>query len=321
MLNGAERRPKGALRRGHRCRLAAICGCGALIVASLSIAAAQDLEPRAYSASPVGTNFLIWAYAHSTGDLIFDPTIPAEDARGRINAATLGYFRSINLLGRSANITFLVPYGWGTASGVLAGEPAQIYRSGLADARFRLAVNIRGAPAMSADNFTRSRAKTAVGLSFITVAPTGQYDAAKLINLGNNRWGFKPELGVSRHIGRRWVLDAYAGVWWFTSNRSYRGTVREQAPMASTQLHISYNIRPRLWLALDANFYAGGQTTVGGSRNNDRQSNSRIGFTVACPLTRSQSFKLSYSAGAHVKIGGDFHTFAAAWQYMWGGGL
>jgi hypothetical protein len=288
-----------------------------LILVFVPFASAQDLEPRAYSASPVGTNFLIWAYAHSSGDLIFDPTIPVEDAQGRINGATLGYFRSLNLLGRSGNITFLLPYGWGTASGLLAGDHAQIYRSGLADARFRLAVNIRGAPAMSAEDFNRSRAKTSVGLSLITIAPTGQYDAAKLINLGNNRWGFKPEVGVSRQFARRWVLDAYAGVWLFTSNSNYRGTVRTQAPIASTQLHIIYNIRPRLWLAFDANFYAGGQTTVGSSRNNDRQSNSRIGFTAACPLTGSQSLKFSYSAGAHVKIGGDFHTFAAAWQYMW----
>ena len=36
--------------------------------------AAQELEPRAYSNAPVGLRFLVLAYGHSAGDLVFDPT-------------------------------------------------------------------------------------------------------------------------------------------------------------------------------------------------------------------------------------------------------
>ena len=53
--------------------------------------------------------------------------------------------------------------------------------------------------------------KTLLGVSLKVVAPTGQYDPTKLINLGANRWAFKPELGLSRRWGH-WVLDAYGGV-------------------------------------------------------------------------------------------------------------
>ena len=49
------------------------------------------------------------------------------------------------------------------------------------------------------------------------VAPTGQYDLTRLINLGANRWSFKPELGLSRAWGQ-WALDGYASVWLFTEN-------------------------------------------------------------------------------------------------------
>ena len=62
--------------------------------------------------------------------------------------------------------------------------------------------------------------KTLLGVSLKVVAPTGQYDPTKLINLGANRWAFKPELGLSRRWGH-WVLDAYGGVWLFTENPEF----------------------------------------------------------------------------------------------------
>jgi len=40
-----------------------------------------------------------------------------------------------------------------------------------------------------------------VGVSFQVSAPLGQYDNSKLLNLGNNRWSFKPELGFSKAWG------------------------------------------------------------------------------------------------------------------------
>ena len=62
--------------------------------------------------------------------------------------------------------------------------------------------------------------KTLLGFSFKVVAPTGQYDPTKLINWGANRWAFRPELGLSRRWGH-WVLDAYGGVWVYTTNPEY----------------------------------------------------------------------------------------------------
>ena len=36
-----------------------------------------------------------------------------------------------------------------------------------------------------------------LGASLVISVPTGQYLKEKLINLGTNRWGFKPEIGFS----------------------------------------------------------------------------------------------------------------------------
>ena len=114
------------------------------------------------------------------------------------------------------------------------------------------------------------------------------------------------------------VMDGYAGVWLFTDNEEFFGGARrEQDPIGALQLHASYTFRPRLWLAVDSTWYAGGQSTVDGVHNDDRQSNTRVGLTVSLPLGDRQSLKLSWSDGATTRIGGDFNTIGVAWQHTW----
>ena len=162
--------------------------------------------------------------------------------------------------------------------------------------------------------------KTNIGTSLVVKGPLGQYDSERRINLGTNRWAFKPEIGLSRAFGR-WVLDAYGGAWLFTDNKNFQGARRSQNPILTTQLHLSYNIRPRLWAAINGNFYVGGRTSVDGARRQDRQRNSRLGSTLSVALTSRQSLKFAYSFGALVTVGGDFGSFAVAYQYLWGKGL
>ena len=61
--------------------------------------ASQELEPRAYSVSPVKTNFVVLSNAYAAGDLTFDPSLPVEEASANINTMVAGYFRSMNVLG------------------------------------------------------------------------------------------------------------------------------------------------------------------------------------------------------------------------------
>ena len=44
----------------------------------VSTSNAQELEPRAYSPNPTGLNFALLAYAHSTGEVLFDQSLPFE---------------------------------------------------------------------------------------------------------------------------------------------------------------------------------------------------------------------------------------------------
>jgi hypothetical protein len=118
---------------------------------------------------------------------------------------------------------------------------------------------------------------------------------------------------------KKWTLDAYAGVWLFTTNGEfYTGSsTRTQDPVVSIQAHTSFTVRPRLWVAFDATWYFGGTTTVDGISREDRGSNTRIGATLSLPLTRQQSLKFGYNKGATTRIGADFTTISGAWQLSW----
>jgi predicted porin len=77
------------------------------------------------------------------------------------------------------------------------------------------------------------------------------------------------------------VLEGSAGGWFFADNDSFfQNTERSQDPIGSVQIHAGYNFMPGLWLAGDANYWAGGQTTVDGDDKDDRQSSTRYGVTL-----------------------------------------
>ena len=251
------------------------------------------------------------------GDVVLDASLPVRDVEAHINSAALGYARTFAIGGRSASATVALPYVWGNVAGEVGEELREIRRSGLADLRLRLAVNVFGGPALAPREFAARRPRTTLGASLSVVAPTGQYDPAKLINLGSNRWSFKPELGLSYPRGA-WVFELYSGVWLFTENSDFfGGSEREQQPIGTLQAHVGYTFKPRLWVAGDATFYTGGRTTVNGVRNDDLQENSRYGLTLAVPLGRHHSVKAAWANGFTTRIGGDYQTISLAWQYLW----
>lgn len=278
---------------------------------------AQELEPRAYSPNPVGVNFMVAGYVRSTGGVLFDPSLPFSDVEAELDAAVAGYGRAFGLFGRSATATLALPYVRGDVSGNVGENRREVSRSGLGDTRLKLAVNLLGGEALTPREFAQRKPRTALGASLTVIAPTGQYDPQKLINIGAHRWAFKPELGLSHPLGN-WYLEAYAGVWLFTDNDDfYGGQHREQDPITSLQAHVSYTFRPRLWLAADSTWYRGGDTKVDGVHKADLQENTRIGLTLSVPIASRQSLKFTWSDGTSTRIGGDFTTYGIAWQYTW----
>ncbi len=300
-------------------------GLAVLGLACLEVASAQDLSPRAYVITPLHSNAvtLTWSFYH--GSIDYNGALPVSGATGTYSVPIFSYYHGFSLFGHSANVVASLPYGVGNLQGTTLGAERHLYRSGLLDSAYRFSVNLKGGPAMPPDEFVKWKQKLLLGASLKVAAPTGQYDPTKLINWGANRWGFKPEFGYSQRWGN-WILDGYFGVWFFTTNSDfwsrnvyYPGTrTQSQNPIGAVEGHLSRSFKPRLWVSLDGNFWFGGKTSLNGVPNSQtRQTNSRLGATLAVPITKHQSLKFSYSDGTYIRYGGNYQNVSVAWQYSW----
>ena len=284
---------------------------------SVVFSRAQDLAPRAYLITPVHSNAVIVTSSFFTGNIEFDGTVPITGATAKTTIPIVSYYHSFSFFRRSANFTASLPYGIGNFRGTVVGAETTAYRSGLLAPSFRISINLLGGRAMNVSDFVEWRQKRIVGASFRLLPLAGQYDATKLVNLGTNRWAFKPEVGYSQRWGH-WIADAYGGGWFFSTNSDFLSRTQTQRPIGSFEGHISYDFKARLWVSLDGNFWFGGSTKLNGVANSaTAQRNSRVGITSSIPLTRHQSLKVSYSNGAYIKYGGNFQNVSVAWQYSW----
>lgn len=296
-----------------------------LLAASLALgstsAAAQTLEPRTYSNTPVGLNFLVAGYSYLSGGVATDPSIPLEDAEVRADEALLAYARGIDVWGKSGKIDVILPYAWVSGSAQLNGQPQRRSVSGPGDPRLRVSANFFGAPALTVEEFADYRQNLIIGASLQITLPVGQYDSDKLVNVGSNRWTVKPELGLSKAFGPL-TLELAASVSFFSDNDDFfGGHTRSQRPLYAVQGHAIYNFESGIWIAVDGTYYSGGETSIDGVANDDLQSNTRVGFTLAIPVDRDNSLKLTASSGLSARTGSNFDAVGIAWQYRWGAGL
>lgn len=302
-------------------RLPRILSASSLLVATAlsGMAGAQELAPRAYWPAPVGTDVLIVSYQRNTGDIVIDPSLPITGVESEIDFLQIAYQRAFDLFGRSASAQFSLPYADGFTEGIVDGEFRQRKTTGLTDARLRLAINLRGAPAMDVAGFQalRQDPKTIIGASLLVQAPTGEYDSDRLINLGTNRWAVKPAVGMIVPLHPTWLFEIDVGAWFFSDNDDFLGETREQDPVLSTEFHLIKRIRPGFWASLDANYYVGGETRVGDEFRDDLQRNSRAGFTLVFPIQGRHAIRTSYSTGLSTRSGGDFEMLSLSYLYVW----
>src|SRR4051794_14866000 len=136
-----------------------------LIAGFGSAASAQEMEARAYSRSPVDTQFVVLSYAYQSGDVLTDSALPLSDVSVKLNLMSTAYGRTFDLAGRQANASAVVPYIRGNVSGTVFEERQEITRSGLGDVRLRFSTFLIGGPALTPKEFAAYKPKTLLGVS------------------------------------------------------------------------------------------------------------------------------------------------------------
>lgn len=299
------------------------CGLLGILLVLAAPCGGQELEPRRWSHIPTGSVFAGIGYAYTEGDIYFDPVVELEDTEFSMHSLAAKALYSFQLLGRSARVELGVPYAEGAWSGTLSGEPASTERHGFMDPKARFAVNLVGAPPLKGQEFAAYRQKTpsefVLGAGLVLHMPMGQYYAERLINLGDNRWTIRPQLGMEYVYGR-WTYELSGAMWFFTDNEEfYPGSqLREQDPVYTLQGHLIHTFRPGFWASLSTGYGLGGETSINGVSKDDAREIWLTSISLGAPLSRRAGVKVAgISTRTQTDLGADSDTAVFAFSYFW----
>jgi hypothetical protein len=118
---------------------------------------------------------------------------------------------------------------------------------------------------------------------FYATLPLGEYHNDKTINMGNNVWAFRPEIGWIKGFGDRWWLQLDGGIIYYTDNDDFsvRSLTLERDLQYYGEAHLSYDITPDCWIAGSVYYANGSQSRVKGRDwNLDKQDDWTGGLSI-----------------------------------------
>ncbi|MEO8597680.1 MAG: transporter [Candidatus Solibacter sp.] len=267
----------------------------------------------------MGINQLELAYANARSNTSIDTSVIVSGAKFNLNQGLIDYTRYFAFLHRMAWVEASVPIA--NLSGSIAGAGVTGSTTGAGDFGYTAGILLKGGPALSLEQFANAVTTTSIGLSLSGTAPTGQYDPNKLLNLGSDRWSFKPELAISKPFGpeQRWVFDAYANAYLYTDNNSYHRTeVLRQRALLGLEGHISYTFNEIIWASFDTRYSFRGETTVSGVDQDNPQRNVVLGSELVVSPNSRNSFTFVFAKAAVHKSGPALAGFTVKYDYTWG---
>ena len=281
----------------------------------------QFTDPRYYDNTPVGVNQIELDYSYSRANASIDTSLIVAGAELHLNQGTVRYTRYFSLVHRTAWVQALVPISG--LDGSVSGTDISRSITGAGDSSYELTMLLKGGPALGVAQFASYRPTTSVGVSITITAPTGLYNADKVLNLGSDRWSFKPEIGISHPFGpkQKWVADGYANVSFFTDNTSYEGAeiLRQQA-LPGLEGHVSYGFSSNLWIAFDTRYSFRGDTYVNGVDQRNGQQNLVLGSEMNVALSPRNTLVVVFAKNVVHQNGPAYTGFSVKYVYSWGKG-
>ncbi len=301
--------------RYHRKRLGTVL----LVLLLTDPVIAQDIEPRRWTHLPVGMNVLGAGGIYTDGDINFDPVLELEDVTVEAKTVIASYLHAFDLAGMSARFDVRLPYKDARWEGLLEGERASTERRGFGDPRLRLSVNFIGAPALKGKEYQAYReahtVNTVVGAALAVRLPLGEYKKDKLLNLGENRYVFRPQLGFV-HIRGHWSYELTGSVFLYTDNDDFFGdNKREQDPLYALQTHLVYASPKRWWVSIGTAHDWGGESKINGENKDDERRDHLYGISTGLPVGTRSTIKLAYVASRpREDIGKDTDSVAVGYS-------
>jgi len=259
-------------------------------------------------------------YVYTVGDILFDPVLTIEDAEVEQQALIVSYVRSFGVLGKIARLDVTVPQMNAQWDGLLGGSPVSRERQGLGDPRIRLSLNLTGPPAAKPKEFREYLAShpvyTVLGVGLAVNLPLGDYEDDKLLNLGQNRFVIRPQLGVLHRRGP-WSWELTASTFFQTSNDDFfMGTELDQDPLYAVQAHSVRTFGAGWWASLGAAYGWEGESRIDGVNKDDEKRIVLFGASIGLPVGRNQGVRVGYLGGrTHGDTGVNTDSLLISWSF------
>ena len=292
-----------------------------LVLAVLHVpdrACGQFNDPRAYGNTPVGTNQLELGYSYAHSNASLDTSLVVAGAKLNLDQGTIDYTRYFGFFHHLMWVEAGVPVAG--LSGSISGTNIQGSTWGAGDSSYALGMLLKGGPALSVEQFKHYQPTTTLGLGLTMTAPTGSYQPSKILNLGSDRWSFKPELAWSHPFGheQKWEFDAYTNVSFYTGNTSYHGKgILRQDPLPGIEGHLSYSFTDNIWASADTRYSFRGNTTVDGISQNNAQQNFVLGTEMTISLNPRNTLIFEFAKALVHNNGPAAVGFSLRYDYTW----
>jgi len=291
------------------------------LLASLTLLSplAQADNARDWQNTPIDLNMVFGYYNLIDTNTPIDTSLPINGLSLNADVYIFRYARSFDLDGRNTAVEILQPYADVSAS----FDNAQFFsgtkhNGGIGDTQLVFAHNFFGGPALTKEQFATWTPETFLSGALTLTVPSGDYDKHKVINIGANRYVFKPEIAFGTPIGPTWLeLNGYVSL--YGKNDDYLDDNKlEQRPLYAIETHYSYTINRALWVSLDGTYSKGGESKINGELQDNQQENTLAGASLGFMLSPQFGGLVAYTDTVSHRDGSpDVNTWTFRLQYVW----
>lgn len=286
----------------------------AAIAFGLMAAGAQAQDgARAYHLMPEGTDIISLATVHMNLGRVYEPggTIEATDSTA--TTVTPSYFRTFDLFGNASAFVVGMPFGRAstmldTIGGDFELDTGITYGDLFVGGLFGLV----GSPSLEVMEYVQYKPGFRAGVVTKLFLPTGDYDPAEDLNLGQNRWSLQASLPISYVLGESMLdpglttFEIVPSVHIFGDNTdpivSTMASVTGQAPLFGIEAHVTRNFGNAIWASLDGHYEFGGETSADGVGNGDAVQNLSLGATLGVTFSPTFQLRLAYEEMVYSNI-------------------
>ncbi len=166
---------------------------------------------------------------------------------------------------------------------------------------------------------------TVIAATAYVTAPTGTYSAASPVNIGDNRWRFQPQIGLSQRFLKVLTFDLIGNLAFYTSNKNFlvsgpagSGDVTlTQSQTFGLEAHLAADLSPDMYVGASYYLQAAGERDISAeklplSQYVPEQTTQTARFTYGIRVEKATALLLQYNQDVAASGGAPITRFIGA---------